>query len=114
MAATGISPIDSAFDTIKERTGIMQVFSTSEVTKKLHELDGWYLDKDAIRKDWTFRDFSAALAFINKIGELAEKHDHHPELYNVYNKVSLRFNTHSASGITEKDFSIAGEIDRIH
>jgi 4a-hydroxytetrahydrobiopterin dehydratase len=76
-------------------------------------MDGWYLDEDAIRKDWTFDDFKDALAFINKIGDLAEKHNHHPELSNVYNKVSLRFNTHSADGITAKDFSIARDIDGI-
>ncbi len=91
----------------------MPVLSASEISNKLGRLNGWYLDKDAIRKDWTFEDFNAALSFINKIGGLAEEHNHHPEVFNIYNKVSLRFNTHSANGITIKDFIIAEDIDRL-
>lgn len=89
----------------------MQVLKSTDINTRLQQLQGWYLDKDAIRKDWTFSDFSEALKFINKVGQIAEKHDHHPELFNVYNRVSLRFNTHSANGITSKDFDIARDID---
>jgi 4a-hydroxytetrahydrobiopterin dehydratase len=71
------------------------------------------LDKNAIKKEWTFEDFNQALTFINKIGQLAEKHDHHPEIFNVYNRVALRFYTHTAGGLTEKDFAIARDIDTI-
>ena len=84
-----------------------------EIQEKLAELNGWELDGNAIKKAWQFRDFSEAIWFINQVAELAEKHDHHPELFNVYNRVELRFSTHDAGGLTAKDFAIAREIDRI-
>ena len=91
----------------------MNSLTTEEINERLQHLNGWMLDGDAIKKEWQFKDFKEALKFINRIGALAESHDHHPELYNVYNKVALRFNTHFAGGITEKDFKIAADIDDI-
>jgi 4a-hydroxytetrahydrobiopterin dehydratase len=91
----------------------MSVLSQNEIMKRISGLKGWYLDKDAIRRDWVLDDFKSALRFINRVGDLAEKHNHHPEIYNVYNKVSLRFNTHSANGITAKDFAIAEDINHL-
>ncbi|GAB4373105.1 MAG: 4a-hydroxytetrahydrobiopterin dehydratase [Calditrichia bacterium] len=91
----------------------MKVLTPDVIQEKLKSLSGWKLDNDAIKKEWKFRDFKEALRFINKIGELAERHNHHPELFNVYNTVILRFNTHDAGGITEKDFKIAADIDRL-
>ena len=76
-------------------------------------LPGWALKDNAIEKEWVFIDFKEALEFINKIGEIAEKHNHHPELYNVYSKVTLRFNTHDEGGITLKDINIATNINSI-
>ncbi len=84
-----------------------------EIQQKLAELNGWTRDGNAIKKSWQFRDFSEAMRFINKVAELAEKHDHHPELFNVYNRVELRFSTHDAGGLTEKDFAIAKAIDEL-
>ena len=91
----------------------MQILKTDEINKRLKDLDDWTLDQDAIKKEWQFGDFKEALKFINRVGALAESHDHHPELLNVYNKVTLRFNTHFAGGITEKDFKIAKDIDKL-
>ncbi|MGD9900823.1 MAG: 4a-hydroxytetrahydrobiopterin dehydratase [Calditrichaceae bacterium] len=91
----------------------MEKLSVSEITNRLNELNDWYLDTDAIRKDWKFKDFNEAMTFINRIAELSEHHNHHPEIINVYNKVTLRFNTHDAGGITVKDVKIAAEIDKI-
>ncbi|HEM49503.1 MAG TPA: 4a-hydroxytetrahydrobiopterin dehydratase [Caldithrix sp.] len=91
----------------------MEKLSQDQIQKELSNLTGWKLDNDAIRRDWEFRDFSEALIFINRVGSLVEKHDHHPEIFNVYNKVTLRFNTHSAGGITTKDFNIARDIDAV-
>jgi 4a-hydroxytetrahydrobiopterin dehydratase len=84
-----------------------------EIAQKMNEITGWELKGDSINKEWQFKDFSEAMRFINKIAELAEKHDHHPELFNVYNKVSLKFYTHDAGGLTHRDFNIAAEIDKI-
>ena len=91
----------------------MRVYRESEITKELQMLDNWNLVNTALEKEWIFQDFSEAMDFINMIAVIAEKHNHHPELYNVYNKVVLRFYTHDAGGITEKDFEIAKEIDKL-
>ncbi len=87
--------------------------SELQVEEKLKKLVNWYLDKDSIRRDWEFKDFVEAIGFINKVAIISEKHNHHAEIFNVYNKVSLRFNTHDAGGITEKDFKIAADINKL-
>ena len=91
----------------------MQVLSEEQVNKHLESLDDWSLDGDAIKREWIFQDFVEAMDFINMIAVMAENHNHHPEIYNVYNRVTLRFNTHDAGGITEKDVSIAKEINKL-
>ena len=91
----------------------MEVYSEQQIKDRLSTLDGWVFDQDAIKKEWEFKDFAQAMVFINKIAEIAERHDHHPELSNVYSRVTLRFNTHVAGGITGKDFAIAAEIDTL-
>ena len=91
----------------------MQVLSEEQVNEHLESLDDWELDGDAIKREWIFKDFSEAMDFINIIAVMAENHNHHPEIYNVYNRVSLRFNTHDAGGITEKDITIAKEINKL-
>jgi 4a-hydroxytetrahydrobiopterin dehydratase len=91
----------------------MALLNIDEINDHLTNLPGWSLKGDAIEKEWMFKDFKEALQFINKIGTIAEKHNHHPELYNVYSKVKLRFNTHDKGGITLRDINIANEINSI-
>jgi len=91
----------------------MKVLTINEVNHHLKNLDDWQLDNNAIKREWIFKDFSEAVDFINMIAVIAENHNHHPEIYNVYNRVSLRFNTHDAGGITEKDINIAKEINKL-
>ncbi len=79
----------------------------------LSELDNWTFFKDGIEKEFLFKDFNQALAFIVQLGMLAEKHNHHPELHNVYNRVSVRLTTHDANGVTFKDFDLAKAIDKL-
>ncbi len=66
----------------------------------IHELHGWVevADRDAIRKSYHFGDFSEAWGFISRIALLAEKMDHHPELFNVYNRVEIVLSTHDVEG----------------
>ena len=65
-------------------------------------------------KKFVFTDFTASIAFINKIALLAEKENHHPEIYNIYNIVEIRLQTHDAGNkITEKDRNLAAEIDKL-
>jgi len=91
----------------------MMLLTEQEINKSLEFLDDWILDGDAIKREWIFKDFSEAMDFINMIAVIAENHNHHPEIYNVYNRVSLRFNTHDAGGITEMDINIAKEINKL-
>ena len=92
---------------------IMRVLSEIEINERLLELDGWTLEQDAIKREWIFKDYSEAMDFINMVAVIAENQNHHPQLFNVYNRVSLRFNTHDAKGITEKDIDIAKAIDKL-
>jgi 4a-hydroxytetrahydrobiopterin dehydratase len=92
---------------------IMRVLTINEVKQYLERLDDWHIDGDAIKREWVFKDFSEAVDFINMIAVIAENHNHHPEIHNEYNRVSLRFNTHDAGGITKKDINIATTINKL-
>lgn len=85
----------------------------AEIEKRLDELDhGWeVLDGVKIRKEFLFRDFKEALGFVNKIGEIAEREGHHPDIHLVsYKKVVIEFSTHSIGGLSENDFILAAKI----
>jgi 4a-hydroxytetrahydrobiopterin dehydratase len=88
--------------------------SQTEIQGKLRGVPGWELVKGrTIQKKFTFDNFKEALSFVNKVGELAEQSDHHPDLTINYNKVTLSLSTHSAGGLTEKDFDLARHIEKI-
>ncbi len=84
-----------------------------EITKKLNELDGWSLKTDRLTKSFVFSSFVDAFAFMTKIALIAEKMDHHPEWFNVYNKVDIALSTHDVSGISISDFELAAKIENI-
>ncbi len=75
------------------------------------DLPLWTLDGEHLRRSFRFRDFSEAFAFMTRVALLAEKHDHHPEWSNVWNRVDIRLTTHDAGGLTDKDFALAAFID---
>ena len=81
----------------------------------LRELHGWaeVEDRDAIRKSYHFSTFSEAWAFLSRIALLAEKMDHHPEIFNVYNRVEIMLSTHDAGGLSERDIRLAQAIDEL-
>lgn len=82
----------------------------AEIGAALAGLPGWRRDGERIRRDFEFKDFVAALGFIAQVGALAERADHHPELTNVYNKVTIALSSHDAGGITAMDTALATEI----
>lgn len=84
-----------------------------DIQKKMEKLKDWALEGDAIVKDVTFNDFKQALEFVNKVGEVAEKNNHHPSIILDYNFVHLTLTTHSEHTLTEKDFIVAEEIDKL-
>jgi 4a-hydroxytetrahydrobiopterin dehydratase len=81
------------------------------IASALADLDGWTREGDSIVRAFEFPDFVDALGFVTKVGLLAEKKDHHPELSNVYNRVRIALSTHDAGGITELDLALAREIN---
>jgi len=84
-------------------------------TEALNRVSEWQTmdGRDAITRTFKFRDFSAAFGFMARAALAAEKADHHPEWFNVYNKVEVVLTTHDAGGLTEKDISLAQAMDRI-
>jgi 4a-hydroxytetrahydrobiopterin dehydratase len=91
-----------------------QPMSSPEIETALKELPGWRFDANALEKKFEFADFSAALGFIVRVGIEAERINHHPELSNVWNKVTLRLNTHDAgSKVTAADVKLARAVEKI-
>ncbi len=88
--------------------------SPPDIESRLGMLKGWICrdDQEAITKTFIFKDFSEAWGFMSRSALLAEKMDHHPEWFNVYNRVEVTLNTHDAKGLTELDFQLAIEMDR--
>jgi 4a-hydroxytetrahydrobiopterin dehydratase len=86
--------------------------SEEKIYEKMQELDGWRWENDCLKKKFEFSNFRDAMTFLVRISYEAEGMDHHPEISNCYNRVSLSLNTHDAGGkVTEKDFSLASVID---
>ena len=79
------------------------------------ELDGWVAvaDRDAITKTFTFADFSAAFGWMTRAALAAEKMDHHPEWFNVYNRVEVTLATHDVGGLSERDVALARQMDSL-
>ncbi len=83
--------------------------SGDEIEKAMQELEGWekLADKDAIFKSFKFKNFSEAWGFMNRAALLAEKMNHHPEWFNVWNRVDVTLNTHDVGGLSELDVKMA-------
>lgn len=86
--------------------------SATEIEQRLAKLPNWKRTGDKILKHYQFKDFPEALAFVNKVGALAEKAFHHPDIsIHEWNKVTLELTTHDEGGLTAKDFALAGQIE---
>ena len=84
-----------------------------DIDQRMKTLTGWTLDGDAIRKQYTFADFPAAIAFVDRLAPQAERADHHPDILINYKRVTLTYATHSEGGLTDKDFAGAATADRL-
>ena len=85
--------------------------SPADVDQRMRSLSGWSLQGDEIRKQYTFKDFPAAIAFVNRLAPEAEAADHHPDILINYKRVTLTYSTHSEGGLTDKDFAGAASAD---
>jgi 4a-hydroxytetrahydrobiopterin dehydratase len=90
-----------------------KLLSQSEIEQELALLAGWTQAGNEITRTFALPSFPAALAFASAVGHLAERVDHHPDILIKYRKVTLTLSTHSAGGLTEKDFDLATEINAI-
>jgi 4a-hydroxytetrahydrobiopterin dehydratase len=88
--------------------------SKEQIEAGLSDLTGWKAGGEKLTKEFVFTDFREAMAFMVRVGFEAEAQAHHPEMFNVYNKVSIALATHDAGNkITEKDLSLAKAIDTL-
>lgn len=94
---------------------MVQKLSDENISAALKELSGWarHDTNHAIQKTFKFQNFSEAWAFMNRVALIAEKMDHHPEWFNVYNRVDIVLTTHDAGGISERDIKMAETIETL-
>lgn len=87
------------------------MLSDSDLDAHLADLD-WRHEGDAVVREWKLADFATAIAFVNRVAELAEQANHHPDIYlHGWNKVRLQLSTHSEGGVTQADLDMAARID---
>ena len=91
----------------------MSTLSREEIARRLTSLHGWTLDGNAIKKQFTFRDFPEAVRFVDRLVPVAQAADHHPDILINYKRVTLTYSTHSEGGLTDKDFAGATAADRL-
>ena len=87
--------------------------SVQQAQARMGELGGWTLEGEAIRKQFVFRGFPEAVAFVSRLVPHAEAADHHPDVLINYKRVTLTYSTHSEGGLTDKDFDGARMADRV-
>jgi 4a-hydroxytetrahydrobiopterin dehydratase len=87
--------------------------SADHVKSRLRELPTWTLRAGKLHREYTFPDFVAAFGFMTEVAHAAEALEHHPEWFNVWNRVTVDLNTHDAGGLTELDFTLAARMDAL-
>jgi 4a-hydroxytetrahydrobiopterin dehydratase len=90
----------------------MPLITETQITALLAEEPDWKLEEGKLVRDWSFKDFVAAMIFVNKIAALAEGAGHHPDIDIRYNKVRLGLVSHDAGGVTERDANMAKRIGK--
>ena len=87
--------------------------SPADIDQRMKDLRGWTLQGDEIVKQYSFKDFLAAIAFVNRLAPEADLADHHPDILISYKRVRLTYSTHSEGGLTDKDFAGAAMADQV-
>tara|TARA_B100000676_G_C17315451_1_gene454034 strand:- start:131 stop:478 length:348 start_codon:yes stop_codon:yes gene_type:complete len=98
--------------------GNIPAFDYSEIHKYLKKVDGWNVNKDEnnnyfLIKEFKFKDFKESQIFINKVGDLSEIENHHPDIFFGWGYAKVRIFTHAINGLAESDFILASKIDKI-
>ncbi len=89
----------------------MPKLSADQIAEKLKALPGWESKNNAISKTFKFKEFLHGIEFVQKVAEIAEAADHHPDITISYTKVTFSCSTHSDGGVTDKDFKLAQNIE---
>ena len=85
----------------------MALLNDDDIGERLEKVPEWRRDGDSIKREFKFDDFLQAIAFVNKVAELAQSENHHPDIEIHYNRVILRWWTHTAGGVTDRDRELA-------
>jgi len=85
----------------------MMRLSSEQISEELKNLSGWIVKDEKLHKDFEFEDFNQAFGFMTRAAMHIEKMNHHPEWFNVYNKLTIDLMTHDAGGITQNDIDLA-------
>jgi len=91
----------------------VSALTETQISAALATLHEWSIDKGKLFRQFNFRDFSEAFGFMTRVALLAEKHNHHPEWFNVYRRVDIWLTTHDVGGLSERDTRLAQAIDRL-
>lgn len=91
----------------------MKLLSEREITTRIKSLKGWKQNGKEIYRTFIKKDFIAAMGFVQSVALLAEKMDHHPDIDIRWNKITLVLSTHSAGGLTQNDFTLAHQINKL-
>jgi 4a-hydroxytetrahydrobiopterin dehydratase len=90
-----------------------EVLTETELTEALASLDGWTVEDKQLKKRFSFTNFAAALEFVNRVGDLAEAADHHPDITFGWGYAEIALTTHDRGGVTDVDVALASKIDQI-
>lgn len=91
----------------------MTLLDDQTIRTRLDGIEGWTRDGDTIRKTYTLDSFPEAIAFVNRIADVAQKADHHPDIDIRFDRVACALSTHSEGGLTDRDFDLARTIDAV-
>jgi 4a-hydroxytetrahydrobiopterin dehydratase len=95
----------------ERRNDMAELLSEEEIAERLEGTE-WKQEGEEIVRDWKFSDFAEAISFVDKVAEVSEEANHHPDiLLHGWNKVRLAVSNHSAGGLTEADFNLARKVD---
>jgi 4a-hydroxytetrahydrobiopterin dehydratase len=103
LADSNCAPVDKSSHPI----------TVEEARKLMEEVPGWEMKDSAITREFKYKNFSEAMRFVNRVADLAEGQDHHPDIHISYNKVRLDLSTHKIGGLSMNDFIMAAKVNRL-
>ena len=91
----------------------LQKLTTAQIEQQLENIAGWTVKDAKLHREFVFKNFVAAFGFMTRVALLAEAGNHHPEWFNVYNRVRIDLSTHDVGGVSQRDFKLARAINEL-